>query len=463
MSKKPTAKKSSAKKANAEKSAAKKPTSNLSQELDKLLNPQDADPNSLLPAGARTSGWNPGVKSVYGPDGIESGTIVTDAMVAERDVSWDDILLRWNLDPEKFEVVPPVYTNTWPAQTPNGETVDMVQYKGKVQPRTVQSAAAVDAEAIAKELKRGRRKKKAAPQGSGSFCVSISDTQIGKGEGGGTAAIIERFSHVLDSTEDRIKELRKLGRPLDELVIFMPGDTVEGCGNQHYAMQTYQNDADNRQQMKIARELIKAAILRWSPYFPRTRVAAVAGNHGERRQGGKAYTNFSDNADLEVVETLQEAFALADYQDVEFILGFNNDPLCAILDIQGWRWGLIHGHVARGGSNPEQKVVNWFAKQAMGKLPIGQVDAILTGHYHHFRAAELGGVFFMQSPSLDGGSTWFTQTSGMWSEPGVLTWAIYPDSRTPADLEVLRVPEHLRAVQPLRGANTVSANAGCSY
>lgn len=419
------------------------PETDLEAELDKMLNPAKNDPDSLLPPlRERGNGWNPGLKMSC-EDGMEEGTVTTGAIPADgRDITWDDILLEWGLDPEMYQVVEPVTFNVWDAPSPTGP-VKMRQAKGRVVKRTNSDNKQADVESLIKLLRSKKRTAIKPMSGNGAFVVALSDLQIGKGEGGGSAAIVGRIQHFFTATEERIKELRKLGRPINELVIMLPGDTVEGCSNDWYAMQSFQADLDNRQQVELAREVLTQAIERWSPYFERTRVVAVAGNHGERRKNGKAYTTFSDNADLEVVSGVAYAFRVAGRTDVEFILGYGDQPLYAIVDIAGWSWGMIHGHQANGGANPEQKVYNWYNRMAGQKQPIGFVDGLLTGHYHHHRSADLGGLYFIQAGSCDGGSEWFSSTGGGWSEPGLTTFAVYEDQKI-ADMQVLPVPAHLR-------------------
>jgi predicted phosphodiesterase len=411
--------------------------------LQEMLHIPDAT-LPLPPLRDRGNGWTPGVKMEYKESSVE-GVVTTKPLQGVRDVTWDDILREWDLDPEEFQVVEPILVNKWDALAPGGVTVRMLQYKGRVikrvPPATKGGGGVLDLERMINEFIPDNNVTKF--RGDGVFVVSLADLQIGKGEGGGTEKTVQRFLHLVNLVEVRVKELRSLGRGIDDLVVTLPGDTVEGCSGDWYSMQTFQADLDNREQAKVARKLLTQALLRWAPMFRTVKVVAVAGNHGERRKNGKAYTTFSDNADLETVECVSEAFALsAKFDHVSFQLGNGSDPLNAVFNVAGWSYGLTHGHTALGGANPEIKLFNWFKGQAASKQPIGFVDVLVSGHFHHFRISDHGGLLFMQCPAVDGGSEWFTATSGEWSEPGLLTWAVYPDTRA-GDIQVLSCPKEL--------------------
>lgn len=366
-----------------------------------------------------------------------TGTLTTGPMPAADAPDWSDVLQVWDLDPNVYEIVEPVRFNAWDAQK-DGEIVQMRQYKASVRMRQP-DAETVAFEDLVAEIKKRKAIKRTHTEvtGDGDFNVVLSDWQTGKGEGGGSVALIDRVMRSIADVKQRYTELRKAGRHLDTLNILWPGDSVEGCGD-HYAMQTFQTDLDRTGQIMLASRLLHEAIDAWSKDFALVRVIAVGGNHGENRKNGKAYTTFGDNDDLLIIKQAAVAYGMNPerYGHIEFIVP--EDHLNAVVQIAGGAWtlGVTHGHLSRSGSTAENKISTWFAKQAAGKCAIGQVDILVTGHYHHLRVVDHGGWYWLQAPALDGGSEWFTQTSGQWSEPGVLTFATYPEKRVD-DLKVL--------------------------
>ena len=381
--------------------------------LDELKKIQSEISEAKKPPRKHPEGWEPGITW----NGNE-GTVTTMGGPLDQAADWSAVLKVWGLDPEHFEVVEPILFNVWG----NPEGVPNRQWKGKVIRKTVERG--VDLEDIIEEIKKHKPGKPISFDGSTALVVGISDLQMGKGEGGGSAGIVDRFLAGIDEVEARWKELLKTGRPLDRIVVLGLGDLVESCEG-HYAMQAFQADLDRREQVKVVRRLIVKALTQWSKFAPKIIVAAVPGNHGENRQGGKAFTTFSDNDDVAVFEQVAEILASNPeaYGHVSFI--FPQDELTLTLDVHGTILGLAHGHQARkGGTTAAAKIRTWWKDQAYGMRKVADATILVTGHYHHLSILTEGTRTHMQAPSLDGGSQWFTETAGVKSAPGLLTFTV---------------------------------------
>jgi hypothetical protein len=255
-----------------------------------------------------------------------------------------------------------------------------------------------------------------------SFVVLLSDWQIGKADGDGLKGTVARVLKLIDDVETRITELRAIGRPLDTLTVLCGGDLVEGCDG-FYAMQTFSVEADRRDQVKIARRLLRDALIRWSMLFNRVTVTGVGGNHGENRKDGKSFTTFADNDDVALIEQVGEILgASSAYDNVGFIIP--TDQLAITIPVAGWTVGLHHGHFGRNGATAEQKIKRWYEGQAGGKLPIGDCDVLNTCHYHHWAVCDWGGCLWIQGSTIDGGSRWHADTTGSGSRQGTVTYTI---------------------------------------
>lgn len=374
----------------------------------------------------RGAEWQAGV--VW--DGIQ-GQITTAPMVGENAPDWDGVLKIWGLDPDKFRVVEPVLFNVW------GDPLGILnrQWKGKVVQRGVETG--MDVSELMDEVKKHKPSKAQPMTGEGVWNIVMADWQMGKGEGGGSKATVSRVLEKIEKAAHRAEELKRLKRPIGRLNVLWTGDSVEGCMG-HYDIQTFTVDLDRREQVRVVRQLLLAALKRWAPLFEEVVVVAVAGNHGENRNAnGKAFTTLGDNDDLAVVEQVRDALEMnpETYGHVKFVLP--KDHLTVTIESAGWILGLTHGHVARsGGSGTEGKLQRWFEKMAATRQAIGDADILVTGHYHHLRYADWGGCQWLQSPALDGGSEWWRLMGGGVSEAGLLTFASYPNKRV-ADLEVL--------------------------
>ena len=174
----------------------------------------------------------------------------------------------WGLDPEHFQVVEPVLFNVW------GDTLGVLnrQWKGKVVRKGKQEVA--DIEALIQEIKKHKPRERKEMTGGASLVVCASDWQVGKRDGDGLKGLVGRWLQAVDDVEFRIKELKKIGRPIDSITVLCLGDLVEGCDG-HYDIQTFTVEVDRRDQVKIARRLLRDALIRWSKIVPSITVAAI--------------------------------------------------------------------------------------------------------------------------------------------------------------------------------------------
>jgi hypothetical protein len=361
------------------------------------------------------AGWREILETMQGPlpDGwvIELREASFDPAAWTRDVAFDD----------EGKKTPAVTRPAW-----------RYRFRTRFDP---QMATRVDVDELIAEIRRHRPRKRPAAVGGGAFNALLTDWQFGKVEGDGIKGTIERVDAMILAVEARILELRRAGRDLDELVVYLGGDMVEGCDG-FYAMQTFTVGLDRRDQVKAARRLLRDALIRWSRLFDRVTVTGVGGNHGENRKDGKAFTTFADNDDVAILEQTAEIMSAGSaYEHVRFIIP--TDHLAITVPVAGHVVGLTHGHLARvTGATPEAKLHRWYEQQAGGKLPIGDADVLLTAHYHSFAVADWGGAWWIQGGTLDGGSRWFTDSTGRYSKPGTVTFTLTP-GQAPRDIELV--------------------------
>lgn len=291
-----------------------------------------------------------------------------------------------------------------------------------------------DAVALLRELRRGRRKPRVtASSGDGAFVLAFSDWQTGKREGGGTPALAERLHTAFDAAEARVTQLNAQGRNLGHLVIVGAGDMIENCAV--FQNQPFELDGDRRTQIRNTVTFILAGLDQLAPMFAKVTVLAVGGNHGEHRIQGKR-VNRHDNDDVAVFEHA----ALATQRDpalkhVKFIIA--QDELAKTVQVGPWILGATHGHVfGRGAGGAAAKARRWFEGQAAGRHPVGDSDVLLTGHYHHLSIQDWGSCLHVQNPALDGGSPFFTDGTGQYAGPGMLSWVMNNTHRF-TDMQIL--------------------------
>jgi 3',5'-cyclic AMP phosphodiesterase CpdA len=194
-------------------------------------------------------------------------------------------------------------------------------------------------------------------------------------------------------------------------------------------MQTFSVELDRRDQVKIVRRLLLEYLIEMSKIGLPMHIAVVPGNHGENRLNGKAFTTLNDNDDVAVVEQVAEAINLA-HPDNSITWSFpQRNRLSLTVEVMGWIVGLTHGHLARGGTGVEGRILSWFKSMAAARDPIGDSDILFTGHYHHARYQQLiGTTHWLQGGALCDRSDWFSQSAGLVSPPAIWSGTITAQS-----------------------------------
>lgn len=300
-------------------------------------------------------------------------------------------------------------------------------YKYAFVPRAGAASANIDAAKILKDLRKNRKAVRPAyASDEATFGLVWADWQVGKKEGGGSEAFLDRMSASFDLATERARELQTIDRNLGTLAIFGNGDLVEGCTI--FGNQPWQLDLDTRDQMNIAVTVALEGLDRLAPLFKRVVVMAVGGNHGENRMNGRKVNN-NDNRDVELFENVARA-AQRDprLQHVEWRLA--REELAKTIDLHGWIYAITHGQVfpSSGGSIGD-RAYKWYAGQAAARHPAGDADVLITSHYHHYASMNWGACLWKQTGAMDGGSAHFSDVYGRDAAPGMLSFVVTPANR----------------------------------
>lgn len=328
-----------------------------------------------------------------------------------------ELLIEAGFDPNIYRIVGDIQIRRW--ESAPGEWLRYVKFTAS---RSQFDATEDTSEIISRIRKHRFLRVNVGDSNNGPRVIALSDWQAGKGEGGGSSALADR---VLD-LHDRGRELLKNEKP-ESLIVATLGDMIEGCQG-HYSNQAFTVDLDRRSQMKLVRELMYLLLKEWSRLVPNVKVLGIPGNHGENRNSsGKAFTPNHDNDDVAVVEQLSEIFKENPaYDHVEFLLP-DGDDLTLNLYLNGTVNAFAHGHQFGLGSGPQAKAMKWWQGQSFGNTSVGGAHVLTTGHYHHFQHVQAWGRTWIQAPSLDGGSKWFTDRTGANDKAGTLTYRVLPN------------------------------------
>ena len=343
------------------------------------------------------------------------------------------------LDPDLWQLTGRVNTRRWMRY----DGSFLYYYKFDVVQGESEESRQLHIGELEKHIRR-RTRKPAGPhhldQRITTYGLLMADWQIGKAEGGeGSDSTVQRWLNALEEAQREIKRLRKTNASLDDLFLPSVGDLPEGCGG-HYDMQTFSVDLDRREQCRTIRELVTKTILELGPMFDQVIMAGVPGNHGENRHKGKAFTNFSDNDDLATLEAVGEAFRLAGWDDDRLLVLMpeGHDELTMTVDVNGVQVALAHGHQFRGGVNALKKAEEWWRGQDFGLRAARDAQILLSGHFHSYHNVNVtAGRSWIQAPTIDTGSMWYTGGSGITATRGVLSFVL--DAEHPLGYDHLRV------------------------
>ena len=364
------------------------------------------------------SGWQPGLE-VNEQTGLGEITHVgTDPNYRNK---FDTILRDWGFDPKLYYIEGSVRASSWNVQLKGGTTETFYAFKGVVRKKNPGHDKYF--QELFKQAKKKPPIKKKTLGGDTAFLFFMADWQLGKRDFG-VENTIKRYDVALQDAVNRIKDLRKLGVNIDEIYMIGLGDLTENCTAAFYDSQPFNVELSLIEQYALARSMIMKTIDTFLPLADKLVLAGCPGNHGEmsRSSKGQVYTNRLDNSDTMHLQICEEIMS-ANKQRYKSVRVEVPDGFHQVLDIKGKTCGWTHGHMTGGSGNPENKIENWWKGQMYGHLPAGNCEILITGHYHHFRSKQQGNRTWFQSPSLDK-SIDFTERSGLWSHPGVLTFTV---------------------------------------
>lgn len=400
------------------------PASN-NRPVEELLAPKDGFIVSENIIVKPPEGWSANLK-IKGEEG--EGT----SQIYSIDVDDEMIIKGWDLDPEKWEIIDgTLECRRWQATVnrgtrsePKHEPMWLRYYKAKLRRRTSESPQYREVMELVEDVKGWSEPKTlvdfTVEPSDQSMMIFIADPQIGKSDNGGTKKTYKQFIEGIDRIESYIRN-EVLYTGIRTCYLVGMGDLIENCA-QNYSTQTFTTELTRRAQVNLIRRMILGAIKRLAPYFDEFIVTCVGGNHGENRIDGQMFTDPSDNDDVAVFDQLEDIISESPekFPNVSFRIPDGERALA--FNVSGVWLGITHGHLSgKGSGNPEKRQMDWWAKQAHGMTPIGQVKILVTAHFHHFVENNDGQKTLFICPALESGSAYFKDATGKVSYPGIMT------------------------------------------
>lgn len=393
----------------------------LSNKLEDLASPgvQGSD----IRAKNTPESWKPRME--IGSDG---GFLVSTPRNAGEDPDQNDLLLEFDLDPHSW-VVTGLRRSRW--QSATGEWLE--SYRLNLKPAEKNGVSDEDYEKLLDEVSKWKpRKQEKIKSGELSYVFAPSDQQIGKkAYGSGSQDSVQKILECTEAGVYRLKELRKIGRGIDTVVLALLGDHVEGTTSQNGRLQGQAaSDLGLTEQTRVARRLLLAQIKAFAPICNRLIVPVVNGNHDEVTR--QVVTDPADGWNVEIASAVQDACAENEnLSHVEFRFPESDHQTLAV-NVNGVMLGLFHGHQAG------KDVTKYLANQSAGQTALGNCDLWISGHYHNFKSMDIGPRLWVQCPTTDPGSPWFRDRHGIESSlPGILTMVIGSEYNPRKDISIV--------------------------
>lgn len=406
--------------------------SGLSGELEALLKlpPNQTGPSSsgTVPTAPVGREWQPGV--AFSADGAMTVVTAPSATSPQDPSAWkaavEELGLAvpegWTVQLTEAKYDPAAWTRS--AEGESAVTQAVWRLKFRVAPSSMAGYGAEDIAAMVRDAMRVKRTPRPPVAPSRGLVVAYSDPQTGKVDNrGGTPELVARIAEKFDRLQDHTRDLKALGRPVDSAFWMDAGDCIEG--QQNVASQLATNDLTMTEMVRLHRRLTFDGLSRLARQFDRVTAAVCASNHAQHRINGKTVGPPSDDWGIETMQQVADAFNCnpAAYGHVKFVLPEKWQETVSV-DVAGTVVGLSHGHQVRGPG----RIVDWWRGQTFGEQPVASAKILLTGHFHHFRAEEVGsGKLWLQAPALDNGSSWYANRTGDDSRAGLLTFSVGPD------------------------------------
>jgi len=375
---------------------------------------RDTEPDTRTPTGPRAETTEDGL------------TVYHDAWPVEITDDWSPLLRFFGFNPEEFEVTGDVKVSKWQQSKGNDDgTRDVLwlySYKARFARRAVplMDENAMD-ERVAKALRWKPRKTLGKALGAPvAYFHQQGDEQTGKSAGDGIEGLIQREYDCLQQSIDRLAYDMRRGYNVEAILDVANGDRVENIQG-HYASQP-RTTATLRRQIACAVDMDLARTEAFAAFdLPIVKVYTKS-NHGELRPGlgMPAVTSESDNLDLIVAEMVKRVIDRTPAADlIDWLIPHDED--WQTFEAAGVVCGVSHGHKVKGSG--QGAVAKWVKDQRDLLLFHGdtRMRIAFLGHKHHWYSESVSGTSIIQTPSLDGGSQYYTSQSGNLDAHGIVT------------------------------------------
>jgi hypothetical protein len=255
-------------------------------------------------------------------------------------------------------------------------------------------------------------------QGAGYWAVfQAGDQQLGKvSSAGSTADIVDRYVRAVDNAAREIRQLKRFG--LDGIQISMPGDCIEGTVSQNGKNMGTLTAETAPEQTRILRRLMFHTVEVLAPLGNHVYLDVVNGNHDQAQRMLNTYPGdgWATECAIAVDERLKDNPAAFGHVTVRVPDKWRG---CMTVPVGDSIVTVVHGHQWR-----RDKVLDWWAKQALGMHSPGAAQVVQHGHWHERMLRSTADRIAIGTPTFDCGSDWFQETQGGSSTRGGLVYLL---------------------------------------
>jgi len=249
--------------------------------------------------------------------------------------------------------------------------------------------------------------------------VVLSDWQLGKlevspdGQKIGVKVMEEkRLPRIMDAVVAVLGKERAAGHRVDTIRMVFAGDMIEGCfiyrGQNVSGLDRTSNTHRLIEQIELCARLQAEMAVTFAAHVPKVIVESVPGNHGRVN----ARTEFADNEDN--FDTLAVRWAATYSVNQKNIEWSRNDNWFTSFEVLGHPVTAIHGDKWRSTSiEPLDKLLKGWVLADLFPKP----ELFITAHRHNYQTRTIGNINVIQNGTIDGGSNYFTESTGMTNPP----------------------------------------------
>ena len=339
------------------------------------------------------------------------GEAVTPGLPEGQDYS--EWLADAGLDPARVELVQPPRISRWQVYDGSWRTAYKLVFR-------LNEGEALNLPLLYSQAKKTKAPKPPAKTNQDkALVIAWSDLQIGKTDHrGGIKELIER----VNATRDRLIDLVKREKPT-HCVFVDVGDLIEGFSNAADMQQLATNQASIMGQVDLATTMIWDTLKALSAHCDNIAYLTVGSNHCQWRVNKQKVGTGLDDWGVHIARTLarlshEVGLPVQFYEPAEWDESLVHD----VFGDGFHRLGLFHGHQA----NRPDSIPKFLEGSMMGNSPLASATTWLSGHFHHLQIRQIGtsdrgtSRYWVQAMTLDNGSTWFRNTSGHDSDPGLV-------------------------------------------